>query len=446
MPSAQGFRQTFGGVVLLAGILSMACETSGPDVPPGPDAAPPADVLQPDGGLRPDATSPVVPPECETIVLEGSACGQQTCGPGQACQNGTCGCITGTYGKNSQYTCDVLSSRGCVDGACHCSAYGDAGAGMPCGGRSRACRLGFVQDVCEHDGKCNVETQVSTDCAQGGYLVGGGPSGIAFDCPKPLYGNDGFPRLASTANGAFSAVRCAVPDVVGWVTDGTSVVTRSHVNPTDGGITGERLVACVGGGVLHELYIGSPSSPVVIGGGSAFWIESDSLRACALTGCGGVPKNLGALSNDAVIAADATAIFVAIGPRLLRIDPQSGDATELDGSDAGDAGPRTIEAIVPDGDTIWVAGSGSISTCARSGCAGARATFAPSGYARSLHVDATRAWWVDASGALVSCAKNAPCAAPSRALYFPGSTFAGDATHIYRANNGLFRYAKTALF
>ncbi len=118
-------RKGAGVVVVITVVAALAmtssCVEGGAVTQPPADAAvlvPPADAA--------DVTPPIdgaTSPECGTQTWSPSSCGATTWGGGQHCANQRCECLSGPYGKNQTYVCDILSSQGCVDSACRCSVY-----------------------------------------------------------------------------------------------------------------------------------------------------------------------------------------------------------------------------------------------------------------------------------------------------------------------------------
>lgn len=424
-------RKGAGAVVVItvvAGVvMTSSCEDGGGVPQPPADAA----VLKPPSDAA-DVKTPIdgaPSSECGTQSWSPSSCGAKTCGAGQECKSQYCRCLSGTYGKNQTYFCHVLPSGGCVDGACRCSVYGKEGAGEACGGRSRKCAVGVDQDVCMPDGRCVIGNGVADGCHDGFTRMRGSRWGIAYHCGPRRQGNDGLVRIVTTANGAFTTAICAAQGIEDFVTDGSRIIAR----------IGTTLIACDGAG-SQTIVSGPPIAKFAVGGANVFWLtDANTLFVCPTSGCGGAPKALTTFATaPSLLEADASGAYVATGSSLVRVDAGSAAVTDLY-SDAGDAG--VIDAFAADDDTIWFAEGGTIFSCPKTGCAGARKSFAAG--SGPLSVDATRVWFVDKE-LYWGCAKGAPCVSPAKSVGYYADDSAMDEATLYRPGAyEVLRFKKT---
>ncbi len=412
-------------VVGIAGaMMTWSCEDGGAISQPPADAAalkPPADA----GDARTTEGPPS--PECGTQSWSPLSCGATACGAGQECNGqGRCECINGIVARNTTYTCDPTTSRGCADGACRCSVYGTEGAGEPCGGRSRTCSVGVEYDGCTPDGRCIIGNEIPSGCSNGITRMRGSRSGIAYQCRAGYNNDDRLVRIMTTANGTFTTVACAAQGIDDFVSDGSRIIAR----------IGSKLIACDGAG-SHAIVSGSPIARFAVGGANVYWLtDENTLFVCPTSGCQGVPKELTTFATTpTLIEADASGAYVATGSSLVRVDAATAEVTDLysDGADTG-----VIDAFVADDDTIWFAEGGAIFSCPKAGCAGARKSFAAG--SGPLSVDATRVWFVE-NQLVWGCAKAAPCLSPAKAIGYHADFSAADETTLY--DGALLRFKKT---
>lgn len=421
-------------VAVVAGVVMTAsCEDGGATTELLIDAAvlgPPtgaADAKPPTDGAPSTDGAPAS--QCGTQTWAPMSCGATTCGAGQECRNNRCQCLSGTYGKNGTYYCSVLSSKGCVGGACRCAVYDEEGAGEPCGGRRRKCAVGVDQDVCMPDGRCVIGNGLPEECNNGITRMRGSRAGIAYQCGAAHFGNDGLVRIVTTVSGSFTTATCAAPGIEDFVTDGSRIIAR----------IGSTLIACDGAG-QQEIVSGPPITRFAMGGANVYWLtDANTLFVCPTSGCVGAPKALTTFASaPSLLEADASAAYVATGSSLVRVDAGSAAVTDLY-SDGGDAG--VIDAFAADDDTIWFTEGGTIFSCPKTGCAGARAIFATG--AGPLSVDATRVWFVDKQ-LFWGCAKGAPCVSPAKAAGYYADQCAVDETTLYRPGAyEMLRFKKT---
>lgn len=256
----------------------------------------------------------------------------------------------------------------------------------------------------------------------------GSRTGIAYQCIATP-DNNGLVRIVTTTNGTFTTAICAAQGIDAFVSDGSRVIAR----------IGSKLIACDGAG-SHAIVSGRPIGRFAVGGVNVYWLSDDNtLFVCPTSGCGGAPKALTTFATaPSLLEADASGAYVATGSSLVRVDAGSAALTDLY-SDVGDTG--VIDAFVADDDTIWFAEGGAIFSCPKTGCAGARKSFAAG--TGPLTVDATRVWFV-AKELAWGCAKDAPCISPTKAIAYDATLSAADETTLYRAVSfGLLRFKKT---